>query len=102
MAPPHGRENLEADLDNWVTHYEPKFFIFLRALESKEEEFMAQGGLEESERLSSQMQESWENSQFLVAYGREGLRLSTFSWKVLDERFFGRNESEDLGTLWRS
>ncbi|KAL7919503.1 phosphotransferase family protein [Trichoderma austrokoningii] len=87
-------DDWEAGLDDWVANYEPRLEVFLRALERKEKDFMAQGRLEESEILSSRMRKSWESGHFWVTYAaRRSWAFDGIFWKFLDPMFFGKNES---------
>lgn len=89
-------DDWRAGLDDWVAHYEPRLELFLRALEKKENEFMGQGLLGESELLSRRMRKSWETGHFWVAYAaRRTWAFDGIYWKFLDEKFFGKNEGGD-------
>lgn len=80
-------------LDDWAAKYEPRLKTFLRALETKEREFVQQGRLTESQVLSTHMRRSWETGDFWLAYAaRKSWAFDGIFWRSLDERFFGKNE----------
>lgn len=82
-------------LDDWATKYEPRLATFLRALESKEREFMEQGRIDKSQVLSAPIRRSWETGDFWTAYAaRKSWAFDGIFWRALDERFFGDCGSE--------
>ncbi|KFH43666.1 hypothetical protein ACRE_055790 [Hapsidospora chrysogenum ATCC 11550] len=77
-------------LDDWATKYEPRLATFLRALESKEREFMEWGRIDKSQVLSAPMRRSWDTGDFWTAYAaRKSWAFDGIFWRTLDERFFG-------------
>ncbi|KFY84001.1 hypothetical protein V500_09705 [Pseudogymnoascus sp. VKM F-4518 (FW-2643)] len=77
-------------IDEWVTAYEPRLQTFLAVLREREDAFIQEGRLEDLQRLSVPMQESWESGDFWVVYAaRKSFAFDAIFWKYLDARFFG-------------
>jgi aminoglycoside phosphotransferase (APT) family kinase protein len=78
------------EIDEWITAYEPRLQTFLAVLHEREDAFIREGRLEERQRLSLPMRESWESGDFWVVYAaRKGFAFDAVFWKYLDARFFG-------------
>ncbi|KAJ6440186.1 phosphotransferase family protein [Purpureocillium lavendulum] len=83
-------------LDDWAAKYEPRLDTFLRAMETKEREFMQQGRIDQSQALSAKMRRSWETGDFWLAYAaRKSWAFDGIFWRTLDRRFF-RDGGGDL------
>ena len=55
-----------------------------------EDEAIKQGRLEENQRLSSPMRQSWESGDFWIAYAaRNNFAFDAIYWEKIDQRFFG-------------
>ncbi|ATY67444.1 kinase-like domain [Cordyceps militaris] len=84
--------------DDWLENYERRLPTFLRAMASCEDEYIAAGRLQEAQRLSGKMRESWASGDFWTVYAaRRSFAFDTVFWKKLDARFFGPDE--DSGAL---
>ena len=67
--------------------------VFLKAMVDCEDAEMASGKLQEDQRLSGKMRESWATGDFWTVYAaRKNFAFDYIYWKKLDLRFFGANE----------
>ncbi|KJZ76304.1 hypothetical protein HIM_04386 [Hirsutella minnesotensis 3608] len=90
-------DDWKAGLDDWVAHYEPRLETFLRVLKAKENSFVQQGRLKESDILSFRMEESWRSGRFWVSYAaRRTWAFDAIYWQFLDEKFFGKLKNGDF------
>ncbi|KAJ5697996.1 hypothetical protein N7462_000001 [Penicillium macrosclerotiorum] len=90
-------------LDDWCIEYEKRLPIFLQAMrECEEEVFQARNErLEEHQRLSTRMKDSWESGDFWIVYAaRSDFFFDAIYWNRIDERFFGRHDGE-LCDVWK-
>ncbi|OAA44792.1 phosphotransferase family protein [Metarhizium rileyi] len=55
-------------LDNWIERYESCLLIFLEAMEDCEDAALASGKIQDDQRLSYKMRESWRTSDFWTVY----------------------------------
>jgi hypothetical protein len=85
-------------LDDWCVQYKRRLQIFLPAMVDCEEDAYRTRNerLEESQRLSNQMRNSWESGDFWIMYAaRNNFAFDAIFWNKIDQRFFGTNESDD-------
>ncbi|KAJ5183701.1 hypothetical protein N7492_001317 [Penicillium capsulatum] len=83
-------------LDAWCVQYERRLPAFLKALTRREDDAIHQGWLQESQRLSGPMRESWDAGDFWIAYAaRCNFAFDAIYWQKLDRRFFGPTETSD-------
>ncbi|KAL9091048.1 MAG: hypothetical protein Q9165_004975, partial [Trypethelium subeluteriae] len=77
-------------LKSWKCEYERRLETFLRVLRTREDVEVKEGGLEEAQRLSGRMRDSWESGAFWVSYiARKSFAFDDIYWREIDERFFG-------------
>ncbi|KFY09593.1 hypothetical protein V491_08086 [Pseudogymnoascus sp. VKM F-3775] len=87
-------------IDEWVTAYELRLETFLAVLREREDAFIREGRLEEDQRLSIPMRESWDSGDFWIVYAaRKSFAFDAIFWKYLDARFFGSTDGLD-GDEW--
>lgn len=87
-------------IDEWVTTYELRLETFLAVLREREDAFIREGRLEEDQRLSIPMRESWDSGDFWVVYAaRKSFAFDAIFWKYLDACFFGSTDGLD-GDEW--
>jgi hypothetical protein len=66
-----------------------------------EDESISSGRLQEEQRLSGKMRESWANGDFWTVYAaRKNFAFDSVYWKKLDLRFFGSNEGAMSEDIW--
>lgn len=93
-------EYWEEGIDDWTEKYEPRLKTFLKALTETEDVCIASGQLQEEQRLSGKMRESWDSGDFWTVYAaRKGFGFDGVYWKKLDHRFFGPVEGK-LQDAW--
>ncbi|OAR04361.1 hypothetical protein LLEC1_07882 [Akanthomyces lecanii] len=79
-----------AGLDDWVEVYEKRLPVFFEAMTEAEDDLIASGRLQEEERLSGKMRDSWASGDFWTVYAaRKNFAFDGVYWKKLDSRFFG-------------
>ncbi|KJZ71953.1 hypothetical protein HIM_08633 [Hirsutella minnesotensis 3608] len=81
----------------WMEAYEPRFNIFLNALEQEEDEMRKSGRcLSDQVPLSRRMRQSWETETWLINYAaRNSWAFDFIFWKFIDPTYFGQNELGD-------
>ncbi|KAK9418720.1 hypothetical protein SUNI508_07740 [Seiridium unicorne] len=91
-------EMWENGIDDWASVYENRLEIWLSEMERAQVD-MSPGSLS----LSTYMRESWETGRFWLNYAaRKSWAFDTIYWKYLDERFFGKRESESpVEDMWK-
>ncbi|KAJ5950697.1 uncharacterized protein N7479_009110 [Penicillium vulpinum] len=85
-------------LDNWCAKYERRLQIFLQAMiDCEEDAYQTRNErLEENQRLSSRMRQSWESGDFWIIYAaRNNFAFDAIYWNKIDRRFFGSNKSDN-------
>lgn len=91
----------EAGLNDWTEKYEPRLAIFLKAMTEAENELTAAGRLQEEQRLSGKMRQSWDSGDFWISYAaRKSFGFDCVYWEKLDARFFGPVEGK-LEDAWK-
>lgn len=89
-------EYWEDGLDDWERVYEARLEVFLQELRVREDVDIRCGVIEEENRLSGRMRESWDNSGFWVSYvARRSWAFDVIYWARIDRRFFGEGSLED-------
>ncbi|KAJ5106556.1 hypothetical protein N7456_003231 [Penicillium angulare] len=77
-------------LEAWTKMYDSRLQNFLKVLRRQEDVAIDRGILEDEQRLSRPMQQSWERGDFWVMYAaRKTFAFDAVFWKKLDGRFFG-------------
>lgn len=77
-------------VENWKEIYDGRLKIFLKAMTDVEDAAIASGRLDEAQRLSPRMKESWDSGEFWVIYAaRKNFAFDSIFWRELDPRFFG-------------
>ncbi|KAI2835488.1 hypothetical protein CBS11350_10014 [Aspergillus niger] len=69
-------------LDAWAQTYERYFHLFLKMLRECEEEYIQLGTLNEDERLSRHMKQSWDTGTFWVVYAA----MNNFAFDIIFRR----------------
>lgn len=88
-------------LEDWIEKYERRLTTFLKVMVDCEDESISAGRLQEGQRLSAKMRESWANGDFWTVYAaRKNFAFDSVYWKKLDPRFFGTNEGGTSGNIW--
>ncbi|KAG2411759.1 hypothetical protein HFD88_009315 [Aspergillus terreus] len=81
-------------LEDWCRVFERRLQTFLKAMADREDEAIGQGRLEEHQRLSGPMRDSWESGDFWVTYAaRNNFAFDAIYWQKIDQRFFGPSPS---------
>lgn len=81
-------------LEDWCRVFERRLQTFLKAMADREDEAVRQGRLEEHQRLSGPMRDSWESGDFWVTYAaRNNFAFDAIYWQKIDQRFFGPSGS---------
>ncbi|CAI7593317.1 unnamed protein product [Penicillium glandicola] len=69
---------------------------------NREDEAIKKCQLEENQRLSGLMRESWESGDFWVAYAaRNNFAFDAIYWQKVDKRFFGPTICPDPADAWK-
>jgi len=93
-------EYWEHGIDDWEVVYEGRLGVFLDELRRREDEGIRLGLLQEENRLSGWMRESWEKGDFWVSYAaRRSWAFDIVYWARIDRRFFGEGTLEDRVAL---
>ncbi|KFY07881.1 hypothetical protein V492_06736 [Pseudogymnoascus sp. VKM F-4246] len=80
----------ETDLYGFLTRYKPRIHLFLDALQSCEDEKVADGTLLNSQRLAARMEASMESGLFWVCLAaRYSSMFDDIYWNFLDEIYYG-------------
>lgn len=83
-------EYWEDGLDDWAKAYEARLPVFLEAMTEAEDDYIASGKLQEEQRLSGKMRESWVSGGFWTVYAAwKNFAFDSVYWRELDSRFFG-------------
>ena len=94
-------EDWSEGLDAWCTAYEKPLQTFPEAMRKCEDEAIKKKQLVEGQRLSNQMQDSWQSGNFWIMYAaRNNFASDTIYWEKIDQRFFGR-ASGKICDVWR-
>jgi aminoglycoside phosphotransferase (APT) family kinase protein len=89
-------------LDAWCIEYERRLQTFLKVLAGREDETISRGELQEDERLSGPMRESWESGDFWIAYAaRCNFAFDAIYWQKIDQRFFGPTTVSEYDDAWK-
>ncbi|KAL3478308.1 hypothetical protein BJX99DRAFT_245621 [Aspergillus californicus] len=92
----------EAGLDDWSNVFERRLQTFLRAMVKCEDEAISKGQLDESQRLSRPMRESWETGDFWISYAaRNNFAFDMIYWAKIDPRFFWPAENREDAWMGR-
>ena len=83
-------------IDAWTEVYEYRLQTFLKVLVQREDALIQSNQLQEEQRLSGPMRESWRSGDFWVSYAaRKNFAFDAVFWQKLDHRFFGPSETPD-------
>ncbi|KAJ6148706.1 hypothetical protein N7497_010688 [Penicillium chrysogenum] len=83
-------------LDDWTDVFDRRLQTFLQAMIDCENA----ASVQEEQRLSGPMRESWESGDFWIVYAaRRGNAFDSIYWNKIDQRFFGQTENAD--DAWR-
>lgn len=67
-----------------------------------EDEAIGAGQLEETQRLSGPMRDSWRSGNFWIMYAaRNNFAFDSIYWKKIDQRFFGPTRGIDADDVWK-
>ncbi|KAJ5928252.1 hypothetical protein N7466_007208 [Penicillium verhagenii] len=67
-----------------------------------EDEAICAGQLEETQRLSGPMRDSWKSGNFWIVYAaRNNFAFDSIYWHKIDQRFFGPTQSFDADDVWK-
>ncbi|CAP82925.1 hypothetical protein E8E15_002574 [Penicillium rubens] len=97
-------EDWPGGLDEWCAEYEKPLQTFLGAMRKCEDEAIQNKQLLQSQRLSSQMRDSWQSGNFWIMYAaRHNFAFDAIYWEKIDQRFFGKTEIADDNNrdVWR-
>ncbi|KAL2008435.1 hypothetical protein VTN00DRAFT_6629 [Thermoascus crustaceus] len=82
----------------WTKAYDSRLQIFLKVFREREDVAIERGRLDEEQRPSGPMQESWESGDFWVAYAaRKNFAFDAVFWQKLDGRFLGPEAGWESG-----
>ncbi len=90
-------------LDDWAEAYKARLPVFLEAMTEAEDDYIASGKLQEDQRLSGKMRESWASGDFWTVYAAwKSFAFDSVYRKELDSRFFGLVVATcDSGDVWK-
>ncbi|KAI9369573.1 hypothetical protein BJX61DRAFT_545467 [Aspergillus egyptiacus] len=89
-------EDWEADLNEFLTRYNPKLRVFLEALEERENTLIEQNILSESQRLSLRMRQSVENGLFWICLAaRYSSMFDEIYWTFVEQQYYGTFTSSE-------
>ncbi|KAJ5638844.1 hypothetical protein N7528_001234 [Penicillium herquei] len=81
-------------LDDWTATFDTRLRTFLRAMKDCEEEAIQKGQIQEAQRLSNHMHDSWESGDFWVMYAAlNSFAFDLIYWQKIDHRFFGPTDN---------
>lgn len=87
-------EAWESDLHKFSERYKPRLEIFLGVMKGCEDEKIAAGQIDESDRLSKQMAQSLDNGVFWLSLAaKKESMFDEIYWTFLDYTFFGPFET---------
>lgn len=83
-------DDWEADLDQFLVCFMPRFHIFFEFLKDCEVEKIQDGSLSQSQQFSIAMENSFESGLFWICLAsRHGSMFDEIYWKFIDSRFYG-------------
>lgn len=89
-------------LGDWCIQYDKRLETFLQAMNDCEDEAIRAGQLEETQRLSGPMRDSWRSGNFWIMYAaRNNFAFDSIYWQRIDQRFFGPTQSFDADDVWK-
>ena len=89
-------ESWSKGIEDWTRVFEYRFKTFLKAMKSCEDSAIQRGRLEEKQRLSNPMAESWKSGDFWVIYAAlHSFAFDTIYWEKIDQRFYGPTETSE-------
>lgn len=92
----------EGGLDDWCIGFKYRLETFLKAMINREDEAIRKRQLNENQRLSGPMRESWVSGDFWIAYAaRNNLAFDAIYWQKIDGRFFGPTRFSDPADAWK-
>lgn len=78
----------EGGLEDWRTEFERRLETFLKAMINREDEAIRKCQLNDNQRLSGPMRESWKSGDFWIAYAaRNNFAFDAIYWQKIDRRF---------------
>jgi aminoglycoside phosphotransferase (APT) family kinase protein len=87
-------------IDNWEKVSAHRLKTFLRAMRDCEDTEIQKGRLDENDRLSSHMQQSWDSGTFWIVYAAlHSFAFDAIYWQKIDPMFF--KATENPGTAWK-
>lgn len=93
-------EYWEAGPEDWTEKYERRLTTFLKVMRESEDASISSIQLQEDQRLSGRMRESWDSGAFWIVYAaQENFAFDDVYWKKLDHQFFGSAEGK-LQDAW--
>lgn len=88
-------------LDDWIEKYEQHLTTFLKVMTCCEDDAISTNTLQEEQRLSDKMRESWANGDFWAVYAaRKSFAFDSVYWKKLDPRFFEAARDVKAEDIW--
>ncbi|KAJ5466998.1 hypothetical protein N7475_004750 [Penicillium sp. IBT 31633x] len=79
-------------IEAWIDVYDQRLQTFLKVPIEREDALIYAGRMEEKQRLSGPMQESWQNGDFGA---RKNFAFDAIYWQKIDSRFFGPVENPE-------
>ncbi|KXG53534.1 Aminoglycoside phosphotransferase [Penicillium griseofulvum] len=87
-------------MDDWENVFSLRLKMFLRAMRACEETEIQKGHLNESQRLSGHMQQSWDSGRFWIVYAAlNSFAFDAIYWKKIDPLFFDAAQIPE--TAWK-
>ncbi|PGH05709.1 hypothetical protein AJ79_06725 [Helicocarpus griseus UAMH5409] len=84
-------EDWESDLAEFIARYMPRFHLFIDALRAAESDVISDGKLNDSQRLSLQMEKSLDNKLFWVCLAaRYSSMFDDIYWTFIHEAYYGK------------
>ncbi|GKZ31071.1 hypothetical protein AbraIFM66950_011130 [Aspergillus brasiliensis] len=85
-------------IENWSREFDRRLKTFLAAMWECED----RDNLHREDRLSDEMQRSWESGEFWVVYAiLHSFAFDAIYWHKIDRRFFGSTITEDASEAWK-
>ncbi|KAL4956354.1 hypothetical protein BDW69DRAFT_192484 [Aspergillus filifer] len=92
----------ESGLEDWCCTYERRLQTFLSAMNCREDEAIQQGWLEDAQRLSGPMRDSWESGDFWTSYAaRDNFAFDLIYWYKIDQFFGGLSSACPIEDVWK-
>lgn len=89
-------ESWPKGIEDWTRVYDHRLKSFLKAMKDREDMSIQQGRLNEEQRLSNAMAQSWESGDFWIMYAvLHSFAFDEIYWQKIDPRFFGPSESPE-------